>query len=213
MFTLDMPDVPQHYASVVVAQANQAQAATVNKERAIGVCYGLYNPADREYPSLLSPELSAVDYLGLYEKQTVDVPPVGNVELVEQPKHGKVIYSKYEDGQLHPTYIPDFNYVGDETIVFKVNVEGATVKVVFLLKVTRQVTGGQISDDEFCKKTGTQWKISSASSLLVNPSTPDGWASGANSLGSWLRASDLSVLLADASRSFADFQNLVEKRG
>jgi hypothetical protein len=163
MFTLDIPDVPQHYASAVIAQASQVEKAVPNRERAMGVCFGVdYNQIGQEYAADgLSPEYAAATYFKLYENRTVNQPPSSNVELVEPPKHGKVVYSKFEDGSLNHQYIPDPGYVGDEKIVFKVNVDGTTVKLAYLLKVTKVVTGGQVSDDVFCKKTGTQWKISS----------------------------------------------------
>lgn len=161
MFALDMLDVPQYYASVVVAQANQAQAIPVAKERAMGVCFGVdYNPAGQEHSSLLSPEYAAASYFSLYENLKVDKPPLSNVELVVHPTHGKVIYPKYKDGLLHPTYVPDSGYVGDDKIVFNVNVDGVMVRVVYLLKVTKLFADSEGVHDFLCRETGAQWKIS-----------------------------------------------------
>lgn len=147
----------------VIAQATTAEKTIENRERAIGVCYGVaFNPTGEEHSSLLTPQDVAASYFGFYEKKMVDVPPLSNVELVGQPKHGKVLYSKYHDGMLHPTYIPAPGYVGDERIVFKVSVDGKTVKVVFLLNVTNRFTATDSSDvqDLLCKKTGDFWRIS-----------------------------------------------------
>ncbi|MCX7155119.1 MAG: hypothetical protein NTW45_01580 [Rhodocyclales bacterium] len=162
---LDTPTVPEYYVAAAIAQASQVPKTAINQERAMGLCFGVdYNPQDRQYQqgyaSSLSPEYAAAEYFKLYEKRTVAVPASSNVELAEPPKHGKVVYSKFEDGSLNHQYIPDVGYVGDERIVFKVNVDRQTVKLVYLLKVTKVTTGGQVSDDVFCKKTGTQWKIS-----------------------------------------------------
>lgn len=161
---------------MVIARESNLQVAAISRERAMGVCFGVdYNPVDQQYPALgagLGPEYSAATYFGLYEKRIVNQPPSANVELVEQPKHGKVIYSKYDDGTLRRGYIPDPGYLGDDKIVFKVNVDGQVVRLVYLLKVTNVVTGGQVSHDVFCKKTGTQWKISSDSDSPQAPIDP-----------------------------------------
>jgi hypothetical protein len=158
VFTLDIPDVPQHYASVMVAQANQAVA---NKERAIGYCGAVdYRAAfNIDNYDLLDPETVAAAYFKLYEKIEVGVPAITNVELVESPKHGKVIYTKYEDGLFHPAYHKDVGYVGDDKTVFKVNVDGKIVRVVYLLKVTDK-GADSLEAQDICKKTGNFWKIS-----------------------------------------------------
>jgi hypothetical protein len=137
---------------------------TPNKERAMGICFGvIYNSSSQQYVASgvgLAPEFSATGYFTLYEKLSINEPPSNNIELVQQPKHGKLVYSKYEDGSLKRGYIPDLNYVGDDKLIFQANVDGKIVKLVYILKVTKVVTGGQITDEVFCKKTGTQWKIS-----------------------------------------------------
>ncbi len=148
-------------AFMVIAQADQGQKTeAVNRERAMGVCFSLtYNPTGQEHSAFLSPEYAAAGYFALYENRETNEPPSSNVELVEPPKHGKVTYSKYEDGLFHHKYIPNPGYVGDDKLVFKVHVDGQIVRLVYLLKISRTVVSNQ-SDDVFCKKTGTQWKIS-----------------------------------------------------
>ena len=159
MLAFDIPDVPHLYAGALVAQSNEARKRLENSERAIGVCFGAHNPPGGEYATALSPQSAARAYFGLFEKKEVDDPPLSNVELLVQPKNGKVVYSKYEDGLLHPTYIPSAGYFGDERIVFQVNVEGKSVRVVYVLKVTKHLTGGQLTNEYFCKRDF--WKISS----------------------------------------------------
>lgn len=158
VFTLDIPDVPQHYASVMVAQSNQAAAG---KERAIGICYAVdYNTSEMLISDGLGPQFVAKSYFWNYEnKKEVALPSPDDAELVVQPKHGKVDYVKYPSGLLHPQYVPDAGYIGDDKLVFKVKVDGKIVRVHYLLKVTDK-GADSLAAEGICKKTGSHWKIS-----------------------------------------------------
>lgn len=161
---LDVSDAPRHYSVAAIAQAHPPQRPRANKERAIGVCYGVdYNKTGRENVSFLSPGFSADGYFVLYENRSSDPwkVPSRDVALVVKPKHGKLDYTKREDELFYPVYIPSPGYVGDEKIVFKVNVDGTIVRVVYLLKVTKMFADAEGVHDLLCRKTGTQWKISS----------------------------------------------------
>lgn len=155
-------DVPQHYASAVVAQASQAQKTPVHKERAMGICFGVdYNQSGQDYVSGgLSPEYLATAYFSGYENREVIQPPSSNAKLVTPPKHGKVVVAKYEDGSSKHQYVPAPGFIGDDKIVFRVNIDGTAVSVVYVLKVTKTFTDTPGVHDSLCKKTGTQWKIS-----------------------------------------------------
>ena len=167
MFTVDVPNLPLQYPSVLVAQSNQAMMEAARKEHAAGVCFAIdYNSTPNERSTLLSPDAYAVDYFKLYQKRDIAVPQLADIALVTQPKHGKVIYVKYKDGLSYPEYVPDFGYVGDEKLVFRVKVDGTTVRLAYLLKVTKLGADVEGVQDFLCKKNGNFWKIA------FNPNDP-----------------------------------------
>ena len=160
MFSVDVPDLPPPYASVLVAQSNQVTMAAARKERAAGICYAIdYNSTPNENSSFLSPHTVAVDYFKRFEKREVAAPQPTDIELITQPRHGKVVYQIYQDGLSYPVYIPDSRYVGDEKLVFRAKVDGTTIRLVYLLKVTDQGADLEGKQDFLCKKTGNFWKI------------------------------------------------------
>ena len=67
--------------------------------------------------------------------------------------------------------------MGDERIVFKVNVDATIVRVVYFLKVTKLSTDAAGVNDLLCKKTGGHWKISALPDTLGNESTAS-WERG-----------------------------------
>jgi hypothetical protein len=125
-----------------------------------------YNPTtgQRYSGSSLDPQSLATIYFGLYEKREVARPPSSNVELISSPKHGKV---KVYEASSEYGYIPDPGYVGDDRLVFRVNVDGAPLRLVYLLKVTKMSVDAEGVHDVLCKGTGTFWKIS------LNPDDPN----------------------------------------
>ena len=97
MFSVDVPDLPPPYASVLVAQSNQVTMAAARKERAAGICYAIdYNSTPNENSSFLSPHTVAVDYFKRFEKRDVAAPQPTDIELITRPRHGKVVYQIYQ---------------------------------------------------------------------------------------------------------------------
>jgi hypothetical protein len=148
------------FASVMVAQVDQSRTVASNGTRAIGTCFPInYNWSGKAKASL-SPNAVAAEYFYRYENKTIELPPITSAELVVPPKHGEVIYILEKDGLSHPKYIPDLNYIGDDKLTFNVNVDGAIVKVVMLIKVTDKGADTEGLRESICKKTGNFWKIS-----------------------------------------------------
>ena len=171
VFTLEIPDVPQQYSSALVAQASQSQIASAVKGRAMGICFPIdYNTSGQQYAAgALSPEYAATTYFGLYEKRTIDQPLSSSVELIASPKHGEIVYSKYHDGSLRRDYVPKLGYAGDDKVVFRVKVGETTVRLVYLLKVTKLGVDTEGIQDVLCKETGDLWKISLPDTPLDKP--------------------------------------------
>lgn len=99
MFVLDSVDAPSH-AIAMVAQADVK--ALANKERVMGVCAPVpylapgAQLASGEGGSL--PNLWAKDYFYMFEKRDLALPSLRSVEIITQPKHGKVVLSKDSGG-------------------------------------------------------------------------------------------------------------------
>jgi len=125
-------------------------------------------------------------YFSRYEKREVERPPFGNVEVIGSPKHGKLTsLGEY-------LYLPDPGYLGDDRAVFRVKIDGTTVRLVYLLRITDLGVDRAGVDDLLCKKTGKFWKISSdiqepvlASSPSNNPSAKE-WVPSADDPGDLL---------------------------
>lgn len=165
MFALDVPTAAQNIP-ILVAQVADSRVSVPKKERAMGLCFGVSSSKPEHASAVsLAVEYAAAEYFSLYEKIKVAEPRPEEIEIVERPIHGKAIQRTYEDGTSGYDYVPDSGYVGDERIVFRATVDGTTVRLVYLLKVTNVVTDN-MSNDIFCRKTGTQWKISSMSDFL-----------------------------------------------
>lgn len=85
MFIPDMPNVPPQNMTVMIAQANQAQAGDVKTARTLGVCYPLPNN-NYSADNGLVPIKDAQAYLRKYEHQTVK--SSATITVIQQPKHG-----------------------------------------------------------------------------------------------------------------------------
>lgn len=86
---MDILDLPQQYASVMVAQADQAQASASNKERAVGSCYAIDYNWSGKGSSGLSPNGVASEYFWRFENKSIDIPPITSAELVTPPSTEK----------------------------------------------------------------------------------------------------------------------------
>jgi len=162
---MDVPDVPPHEADGGGRPGKAGTRGRRRKERAIGLCRGVdYSKPGHERMDFLSPGLAADQYFVAYEKRPWDPwkKPSSDVELIVPPKHGKLEFVSHKDGGVLPAYTPVPEYVGDERIVFRVKVEGTTVRVIYLLKVTKRFADEAGVHEDLCRKTGNQWKISVA---------------------------------------------------
>jgi hypothetical protein len=195
MFVLDSLGAPPH-AVAVVAKADAKTVAA--RERVMGVCAPVPYLAPGEQPGPgaggSSPNHWARDYFWVYENREVALPSLRGVEIVTQPKHGKVVIGKNSGDDELLQYIPNAGYVGQDRIEYRVNVEGQPVKLVYFVHVTTQ----NLDDPDtpiFCK--ANTWKISLDS--------PD---SSSDDLAAWQRARELSALISNASQTLTGFTNL-----
>ena len=184
MVTLDSIEAPS-YAVVVMAKADARQNPA--KERVMGVCalVPYLSPGEMPGPGAGGdlPNHWARDYFRVYEKRDAQLPSRVDVIVVEQPKHGKVVLGTNSANLELMQYIPDAGYVGSDRIVYSVSVEGKTVKLIYFVHVTKRHLD-DVPVTDFCK--ANTWKISSS---------PDAGPD------------NLAVLIANASQSFAGFQN------
>lgn len=162
MFVMDIPDQP-HPVVVMASKLGTAQATT--KERIMGVCAPVPYLAKGEEPGIGAggdlPNYWARDYFKLYEKRKVLLPAAKDVEVLSAPTHGRVEHNVHPNNGIEQwQYIPNPGYVGKDRIVYRVNVEGIPVKLVYYVHVTKvNLDSEESAIGDFCKQ-GTVWKIS-----------------------------------------------------
>ncbi len=168
MFVPDMPNVPPQDVPVMIAQANQAQPSDVTTTRTIGVCSPVPN-SNYSAENGLVPIGAAGFYLRSYEHQQVQ--DIGTVTVLQQPKHGVLRLvtqadgNNFGEGTFDPAaglyvYLPEQGYLGNDKAVMLVEIAGVKVKVVYYFQAVEGPLGNYGTQD-YCSKTGTQWKISS----------------------------------------------------
>lgn len=86
MFTMHMPDLPNQYAQVMVAQTTRQTTHGKGHELAMGFCM----PIDGNFPGVdvgdyLEPQGSASDYFFNYKNKRVPVPPASSVTVLTPP--------------------------------------------------------------------------------------------------------------------------------
>jgi len=166
--------VPPQNVPVMIAEANQAQAA--QSTRMLGVCH----PAPNNLYSLdnvIEPIYMSRAYFDVYEHKNVTAP--GAITILQQPKHGLLrLVTEADRGKLFDSeagplkpdaglyaYLPDQGYDGKDSATILVDFGGG-LKV--QVKYYFQAVSTGIADnwvETYCSKTGPYWKISS-------PSTP-----------------------------------------
>jgi hypothetical protein len=161
MFALDNFDEPPH-AVVVVARADAKTLS--DKERVMGVCFPVQYLAPGEQPGPgeggCSPNQWASTYFFAYERRETTSPPLTSVEIIAQPKHGKVVFGRNSPGDELLQYIPNAGYVGQDRVIYRVSVEGLPVKLIYFIHVTKK----NLEDSDtslFCR--ANTWKISDSS--------------------------------------------------
>ncbi len=175
MMVMDVPpDVPAHYAPVLVTEVSQAKKPATS-ERTIGVCqvFGGGPEYHLTAANVLSPALSVFSYFQASEKVTVGME--GTTTLLQGPAHGTMedLGTKIkrhgeiiDSGIRNYAYRGDGSYSGPDQATFLVEIGSYKVKVIYQFRVLPRVGGGDYtSDKEYCPN-GYVWKIS------LNPNAP-----------------------------------------
>jgi hypothetical protein len=168
----DLPNAPPQNVPVMIAQANQAQAGDVTTTRTLGICY----PVSNKDPvaNVIIPVGEAGYYLQQYEHRKFDFNhQSGTVSILQQPKHGVLrliteadrgaIFSGSEPlDSTNPSYvyISEQGFLGKDSAALLVDVGGIKIKVVYFFHAVDGLPGNE-SDEIYCGKTGSHWKISS----------------------------------------------------
>jgi hypothetical protein len=165
MFTLDVPNLPQQYAPVMVAQTHQVKNKAVAPMRTMGICQPVsnYPGAEISGSNVLDSVAAAVNYFWRFEKRNMKEGEAdAKVTFVQLPKHGKLV----DEGNGAYTYRPESGYFGKDSATSVVEIGGYRVKLVYFLQAVNSVASGNRAEELFCGAKGYQWKIS------TNPDTP-----------------------------------------
>lgn len=169
MFIPDMPNLPPQDVPVMIAQANEAQSVATARVRTFGVCAPSSN---RNYSAENGLIQSHPPVNTCWDTKTAPPPASATTTILQPPKHGVLRLLAEADGntfgegkfvaadQLY-VYLPDSNYVGNDTATIEVDFgDGLKVNVKYFF----QAVSGGLGDDwvgDYCSKTGPFWKISS----------------------------------------------------
>jgi hypothetical protein len=119
-----------------------------------------------------------------------------SVQILQQPKHGGIVS---KDGDFN--YVPNQGYVGNDNVVFLVNIDGRIVKTVYYINVVDAELNSRSFDSLYKKycPVETDW--------LISASTTD-----ANSLVSTLTQSWVNLAQSNITFSIADLPGVAVAR-
>ena len=118
------------------------------------------------------------------------------VKLLKQGDHGRVTFGKNYDSKYSAWfYTPEVGFKGKDRVTFEVELAGLTYRLEYFMHVVELGRNRDIKFIEACE-TRRFWKISQSDTFNSEDPT------------AWLRSAQLSALLATASQSLTDFQDL-----
>jgi hypothetical protein len=174
---IDIPNIPPQTVPVIIAQAEQSQASTVQVGRILGVCHVVSN-SQMSLANTIAPKEEAIVYLENYEKKEIKDTVPATIYIMEQPMHGilrllvetdrGIVFSRGA-APLDPAnpgylYIPQKGYIGKDGAIMLVDIGGIKVKVMSTFKVVGDTYNGA----DLCGKRKYGWKISSSFSPVTN---------------------------------------------
>lgn len=172
MFILDLPEIPDAYLSILVAEYRPvAVGATNAKTMTIGVCRPVENHQWRK-PEALSPAVSTVNYLwefqgfrqmpGKQGRETLyALEKTAKITILQQPSHGKLTLTTDEYPNSLPNtyfYHPEPGFLGKDRIVAWVEMGQYKIKLVYSLYPVDHGVGPE-TEAKVCGKRGTYYRI------------------------------------------------------
>lgn len=167
MLIMDMPDIPPQQAPIIML-AQAAQPSTKELYGTVGVCSvspkaeqmdaekikeGYYSLSTRAYADNIF-SIKPLDH-GIVDYENAEV------TVLQQPKYGTL--SKDLSPGKDISYYPDPGYIGNDKVIFLVNIEGYKIKVVYLIKVVDiKDFNANPSHRGECPKFTNWWVISSS---------------------------------------------------
>jgi hypothetical protein len=209
MFVPDMPNVPDQYLPVIVAEARPMVAASPNKNMTFGVCQLVpnlsYVPVGGEHA--LNPASVAVADLWRFDEHFRQMPEdqrreallalekTAKVTILQQPTYGTLSDTArdYPDATPDsPYYNPKPGYLGKDQVIFLVEMGEYKIKLIFNVYPVAGSSEDPKAIEKLCGKRGTYYKISSASEQL----------------SALLSSTDYSLLLTGSTGVAFNFANL-----
>lgn len=186
MFVPDMPNVPDQYLPVLVAEVRPAAAASASKVMTIGFCKPVPNfpEMDISLEHGISPIADATYYLWNFVPYFKQMPEEqrraalsalgseGKITILQQPKYGtlsdtaKPNFPKPYPNQFF--YNPKLGYMGKDQVVFLVEMGEYKIKVVNNIYPVAGSADSSEVIQKVCGKRGEYYKIASASEQLTS---------------------------------------------
>jgi hypothetical protein len=185
MLIMDMPGVPPQQAPIIMAQA--AQPSTKELYGTVGVCYltskvNQIDPEkDKEGYYVISPQALADNLLSSEPPTDAAAAALNSLDyhnaevtVLQPPKHGSLSQDLSPGKDV--SYYPNSGYVGNDKVIFLVNIEGYKIKVVYFIKVLSG-TGSNTPETLYHKycPSPSWWQISTATgnaNLLASQLAP-----------------------------------------
>lgn len=153
---LDGPPLPVQAAAPMAFVRPAAPASAAPLRRTIGVCHIVPNGPDHEPESaefVIEPAHGAEVYFRVRERRDIRRP--GKVKLSQAPKHGVL----QDEGEGAYRYVPDAGYYGHDQAVMKVEMPGATLKMIYFFQSIQSASIGNTTVSDLCGKRELGWKI------------------------------------------------------
>ncbi len=185
MFVPDMPNVPDQYLPVLVAEARPAATTSTSKEMTFGFCGLVPNISGqvvgREHE--LNPASIAVADLWDFDEYFKQMPEdqrreallalekTAKVTILQQPKYGTLIDTAkpaYQDTITGLFYNPKSGYMGKDQVVFLVEMGEYKIKLIYNIYPVDGSPENPEAIKKMCGKRGQYYKIASASEQLTS---------------------------------------------
>ena len=184
MFFFDMPNVPDQYLPVLVAESRQVATSSASKDLTFGVCLPVPNipghAIGREHE--ISPVATARHFLWSFDDYFKQMPDAqrraaldlletsAKVTILQQPKHGTLTETAkpaFRDPINGLFYNPKLGYMGKDQVILLVAMGEYKISIIYNLYPVDSAPDGPETLKRVCGKRGVYYRISTAGEQLA----------------------------------------------
>ena len=158
---------PSIYVPVMIAQVNTSQKVSTQRENILGVCELVEISGSGQAD--IFPVIQVNSYYFRTHAAKIE-PATAVISTLQQPPHGHLEPDSRGDW-AGAKYLPNDQYLGNDSFVMQVEGSGYKVKVFYFIAVTDLMGEAAYNLNPACK--GSAWKISSSSNFTDFPSSAE----------------------------------------